>query len=207
MDPAVPTDVDLLVAWRAGDNVAGNVLVRRHFDALFRFFRARVDDGVPDLVQQVFLACVESSTRLPEPAGFRAWLFGIARNKLLMRQRASGRRRDRPESDALEVAADDASLGGLVEARAAHRLLLRALRRLPLDLQIALVLSYWEEMSGSEIAEVLGIPLGTVKTRVRRAKQELELIIAQLAPDADTAAVTVGDLDRWAHELRDSLAR
>ena len=85
------SDTELLDAWRNGDDKAGNQLVRRHFDALFRFFRSRIDDHVADLVQQTFLGCVESRERIP-PEGFRPYLFGIARKKLLMHLRGSHRR-------------------------------------------------------------------------------------------------------------------
>ncbi len=206
-----PSDVELLEAWVHGDTVAGNKLVRRHFDALYRFFRSRIDDGVADLVQQTFLACVETSRRIPEQAGFRAWLFGIARNKLLLHQRAHGRRRDAVGPDALDDVEGDApgelTIGGLVDMRDEQRLLLRALRRLPLDLQLALVLGYWEGLSGTEIADVLEVPVGTVKTRMRRARDLLKTTIASLAPGTDTATVTVRDLDRWAASLRDRLAK
>jgi RNA polymerase sigma factor (sigma-70 family) len=202
-----PTDVELLAAWKRGDSVAGNALVRRHFDALFRFFKSRIDDGIADLVQQTFLACTESSQRIPEQAGFRAWLFGIARNKLLMHQRGRGRQRDPIGADAVVDANADESLGGLVDMREEQRLLLRGLRRLPLDLQLALVMSYWEGLSGTEIALVLEIPVGTVKTRLRRARDLLKTIIESLAPNADTATVTVRDLDVWARSLRDRLGR
>ncbi len=201
------SDVELLLAWRRGDLVAGNALVRRNFDALFRFFRSRLDEGVADLVQQTFLAAVESSDRIPEEAGFRAWLFGIARNKLVLHHRRLTRRRD-PIGDAPVVDAEaDESLGRLVGMREEQRLLLRALRRLPIDLQTALVLGYWEGLSGTEIAEVLDVPVGTVKTRLRRAKGLLRSTIEQLAPQSDTATVTVRDLDHWARSLRDRLGR
>jgi RNA polymerase sigma-70 factor, ECF subfamily len=206
-----PSDVELLDAWVRGDASAGNQLVRRHFDALYRFFRSRIDDGVADLVQQTFLACVETSRRIPEQAGFRAWLFGIARNKLLLHQRTHGRRRDAVGADALDEVEGDGpgelTIGGLVDMRDEQRLLLRGLRRLPLDLQVALVLAYWEGLSGSEIALVLEVPVGTVKTRMRRARELLKTTIESLAPDTDTATVTVRDLDRWAAGLRERLAK
>jgi RNA polymerase sigma factor (sigma-70 family) len=211
MVEVLPSDVELLAAWVGGDTVAGNALVRRHFDALFRFFRSRVDDGVADLVQQTFLASVETSRRIPEQAGFRAWLFGIARNKLLLHQRAHGRKRDLVGADAVVDALgdepDDVSLGGLVDMREEQRLLLRGLRRLPIDLQLALVLSYWEGLSGTEIAQVLEIPVGTVKTRLRRARELLKSTIEALADDSNTLTVTVRDLDRWARSLRDLLGK
>lgn len=205
------SDVELLEAWVGGDAVAGNALVRRHFDALYRFFKSRIDDGVADLVQQTFLASVETSRRIPEQAGFRAWLFGIARNKLLLHQRTHGRKRDVVGTDAVVDALGDdpgdLSLGGLVDMREEQRLLLRGLRRLPIDLQLALVLSYWEGLSGTEIAVVLEIPVGTVKTRLRRARELLKETIQALASDDDTATVTVRDLDLWARSLKDRLGK
>ena len=54
-----------------------------------------------------------------------------------------------------------------------QRLLLEALRRIPLDLQIAIELHYWEGMSGPDLAQVLDIPEGTVRSRLRRAREPL----------------------------------
>jgi hypothetical protein len=57
---AEPSDLALLEAWRGGDDVAGNRLVRRHFSTISRFFRNKVPDQRADLMQRTFLACVES---------------------------------------------------------------------------------------------------------------------------------------------------
>lgn len=60
-----------------------------------------------------------------------------------------------------------------------------ALRRIPVELQIALELHYWEGLSASEFADVLDIPLGTVKTRLRRAKQRLRAELVELRMPLD----------------------
>ena len=59
------SDLELLEAWRGGDLEAADILVQRHFDRLYRFFHRRVDEGVADLVQRTWAACVEKRDRIP----------------------------------------------------------------------------------------------------------------------------------------------
>jgi RNA polymerase sigma factor (sigma-70 family) len=77
-----PTDLELLASWRDGDTKAGNALFDRYFDALFRFFRNKVQEGAEDLVQQTFLALVQSRDRFRGDSSFRTYLFTAARSKL-----------------------------------------------------------------------------------------------------------------------------
>jgi RNA polymerase sigma-70 factor (ECF subfamily) len=81
--------------------------------------------------------------------------------------------------------------------------LLHALRRLPMDHQITLELYYWENLSGSELAEVLEVPEGTVRGRIRRAKTLLEASLAELAESPQQLESTVANLEGWALSLRD----
>ncbi len=78
------TDAELLAAWSRGDAEAGNRLVERHFASIFRFVRAKIDVGVDDLVQQIFLALVERAAALREPDHFKSFVFGIARRQMLL---------------------------------------------------------------------------------------------------------------------------
>jgi len=198
-----PSDVDkrLLASWRSGDQRAGNELVRRHLPGLSRYFCRRVSESqAEDLLQRTFLACVEAKDRLP-PAGVRAYLFGIARNQLLMFLRASRREvRGDLEEDALART----SLGPAAQAaeREEQRLLFRALAALPLDLQLVVELFYWEDLTHPEIAAVLGIPEGTVKTRLFRARARIEALMAQAGKTADLSALTLRELDQWASSRR-----
>jgi RNA polymerase sigma-70 factor (ECF subfamily) len=85
--------------------------------------------------------------------------------------------------------------------RQEQRLLLRALRQLPIDVQITLQLFYWENLSRAEIARVLDVEINTVKSRLQRGKEALRERIVALDPA--TGTVTVRDFDRWAASLRD----
>ena len=139
----VPTDFELLDAWRAGDSEAGNALFERHFASVCRFFRNKVDEGVDDLIQRTFLACVESRDAFRGEASFRTYLFTLARNELFAHLRR--REREHARFDPLEQSVHD--LGptptNIVAQKAEQRLLLQALRRIPVDLQVALELFYW----------------------------------------------------------------
>ena len=83
------------------------------------------------------------------------------------------------------------------------RLLLAALRHLPLELQLILELHYWEDLSTSEMAEVVGIPQGTVKSRLRRAREQLTAQIAAHDADPTLIQTTLQNLEGWARELRE----
>ena len=197
--PPEPDDFTLLDAWRAGDRAAGTQLFNRHFAAVNRFFRSKVDGGVEDLVQGTFLACVEARDTFRGVSTFKAFLFGIARNFLLGRYRAR-----RHDFDLLTHSAIDlgASPSQVVGSREEQRLLMHALRRLPLDHQIVIELYYWEELRGPELAEVLDISPHTVRSRLSRARTALRETVERLASGREVADSTLGDLERWASDLR-----
>jgi RNA polymerase sigma factor (sigma-70 family) len=131
---AEPSDSDqeLLHRWQEGDLVAGDRLFRRHFGAVYRFFRNKLPDRVDDLVQATFAGCVGAVDRMDPTRSFRAYLLGIAKNQLLMELRRRGRR---PGQVALDSESVEMLTGGFsqaVELRQEERVLLAALRRLPL---------------------------------------------------------------------------
>ena len=84
-------------------------------------------------------------------------------------------------------------------------MLLQALRKIPLDHQIVLELYYWEKLSAREVAEVVQVPEGTARTRIRRAKQLLEEEMAKLMGNKDQLETTIANLDSWAASLRDQV--
>jgi RNA polymerase sigma factor (sigma-70 family) len=167
------TDDELLRAWADGDQGAGASLYRRHFEALYRFFRTKAPDAYEDLVQVTMLECMRSKERYRGDAPFRAFLFAVARNCLLHHFRS--RYRDRLDFDASRssVADLDPRPSTIVGRNAESTRLLEAMRRVPLDLQVVLELHYWEELGTAELATVLAIPQGTVKSRLRRAREAL----------------------------------
>lgn len=197
------TDFELLDAWRAGDVRAGNQLFQRHFDAVCRFFRNKVGDGVEDLIQKTFLACVRSRDAFRKQGSFRAYLFTIARHELYHHVQRRDRERKRIDPDADSVAHLGPSPSTVAARRAEQRLLLDALRQLPLNLQIALELYYWEDMSASELAAVLDLPEGTVRSRLRRARQLLEQRLREADASPGEIEATLTGIERWAKSLRE----
>jgi RNA polymerase sigma-70 factor (ECF subfamily) len=201
------TDAELLQAWSDGDKSAGEALFERHFEAVARFFRNKLpsDTQHEDLIQQTFLGCVEGRHRFRGESSFRSFLFAIAHNQLCKHWRS--RSRDRLDFQTISAFDLDPSPSAVLARDQDQRKLLAALRRLPLDSQVALELHYWESMTAAEISEVLDVPLGTAKTRLRRAKQLLEAELRREGPsgggegrlDAETG------LETWAREVKDAL--
>jgi RNA polymerase sigma-70 factor (ECF subfamily) len=195
-------DPTLLAAWRAGDTGAGSLLVERHFGAVFRFFRRRFDDRelAADLTQRALTTCAQVHDSLQDGIRFRAFVLGIARNILLRHLRAAGRRREDPYSRC-EAPCSRTSPSGVAVVRERQRRLAAAVRRLPLPMQLALELHYWEDLTTREIAEVLGVAAGTIKWRLSRARDRLRDELKRMAA-SEVTEVTSRRLDRWASSMR-----
>ena len=95
------------------------------------------------------------------------------------------------------------SPSGVIAQREDERLLLAALRLLPVDLQIALELYYFERVRGKELEIALDVPPGTVRSRLRRGLEMLRRRIDELAGSPELQRETSTNLDKWAAELRD----
>lgn len=203
---ARPTDIELLEAWRSGDTEAGSALFERHFDCLARFFANKIPTGLDDLVQQTFLGAVEARDRFRGEAQFKTFLLRIAHNTLCKHYRRQRVRGEEPDFSVTAVQDLGPSPSVVAAKRAEQRILLEALRRIPLDLQVVLELAYWERSSATQIAEILELPPGTIKTRIRRAKQLLREAIEALSGSAAELQSTVDGLDRWADSLRRMVA-
>jgi RNA polymerase sigma-70 factor, ECF subfamily len=153
-------------------------MVDAHLDAVWRSLRrlgvpaAGVDDGV----QQVFLV---ASRRLDEieEGGERRYLLGVAVRVASDTRRAIRRRREVP----IDALTDENSQGGAVQdlpeetldSKRALALLGRWLDEMPDKLREAFVLFELEELSAIDVARVLGLPMGTVASRVRRAREHI----------------------------------
>lgn len=199
-------DHDLLRAWSTGDRAAGAALVGRHYDAIVRFFRNKAGDAADDLVQRTFLACAENAGTFRGQGSVRAWLFGIARNVLY--EHIRGRVRDgRAEPDFRESALVDLAPGvsTIAARRADQRVLLRALQLIPLELQVLLELYYWEDLGVDELAEVLGVPPGTVKSRLFRARALLREATSRVPATAEETQSARILLDEWAARVGGAL--
>ena len=176
------TDLELLRLWQGGDNDAGSALVKRHFKSVHRFFSSKVNAHAEDLIQQTFVACVEARDAFRGESSFRAYLFGLARFQLYHYYR-DGRYRNRTEYISTSLRGIATSPTGIIVRREEQQLLLRAMRRVPIDQQIALELTYWDGMSGTELARVLGVPENTVYSRLSRAKAQLREVLGELSKE------------------------
>jgi len=195
-------DATLLGRWRDGDRAAGDALFERHFDAVYGFFARKTAADPRELVQRTFAALVEGRDRYRGDATVRTYLFAIARHELYRHYREQ--RRDQAlRFDVTSLHDLEPTPSARLAQRRASRLLLEALRRIPLDLQIAVELHYWEGLTGPELAQVLEIPEGTVRSRLRRALEQLRVEVERLGTGGDLLTSTLTDLDRWAAGLRE----
>jgi RNA polymerase sigma-70 factor (ECF subfamily) len=190
-------DLGLLARWREGERAAGQALFERHFESLYRFFRNKCEGNCDELVQSTLLACLESKQQFRGDSRFRTYLFAIARNKLYHYFR------DRKRDDGLDLSitsvADLITTPGTMLARdQAHRALLDALRKLPVEQQTLLELHYWEEMDTVELAAVFEVPAATIRTWLFRARGRLRDLLDP------SLAGTLEDLDQRAREARET---
>lgn len=204
---AMVDDADLLARWRGGDRAAGEQLFDRYFKALARFFRNKGADRMDDLIQQTMLGLLEASAGFRAEGSFRSFVFGVAYN--VLRNHYRSQRRDDAHLDFGATSVFDLAPGAadLIAQAQEQRLLLQGLRRIPLEHQVLLELYFWEPLGAAEIAVALGVPEGTVRTRIRRAKALLQQAVAQLCADPALVESTISNLDDWARALRGHGAR
>lgn len=196
-------DRDLVTAWRDGDADAGERLVGRHIEAIHRFFSNKVRGPVDDLVQKTFLACVESVEGFEGRSSFRSYLFAIARNVLYRHYRDDDGGFDPLTASAAISMTGQPSIADQVATREEQHLLLLALRTLPLELQTMLELAYWEGLADRELAEVLEVPAGTVKSRLRKARALLDKELTTIAPSPRMLETSLQTLNSWAKGIRE----
>ncbi len=202
---AMVADEALFEAWRGGDARAGAELFERHYPAIARFFRNKVDVEAPDLIQKTFLGCIEGRERVRGDSSFRTYLFAVAHNVLYKHFRTRARSGARIDFGVTSVHDLRPTATALLARRGEERALLAALRRIPLEHQIVLELYFWEHLTAGEMGEIQGVPEGTIRTRLRRAKQLLEAALGQVATSPAEMQDTLSDLDSWARSVRAQL--
>ena len=173
------TDAFLLPRCRGGDEAAWGELVRNHTRKVFGLayrFTGRADEA-EDLTQEIFVKVYQTLHKYREAEGaFGAWLMALARNHAIDHYRRGKQERTRRDEDPLVLekaqSHDEPPIAG-IERDERARLVHRGLRALPHDLRLPLVLCDLQGLAYDEIATQLGVPLGTVKSRINRARVEL----------------------------------
>jgi RNA polymerase sigma-70 factor, ECF subfamily len=195
-----PSDLELFDRWCAGDKEGGALLFRRHYRAVYRFFETKGMSDMEEPVQETFLACLRKRDQFRRESGFRAFLFGIARHALLEHWRRLGRQRTQIDFDEISIASLSTTLGTQMARRADHSRLLEALRRLSVDQQILLELSYWQQLDSAELAVIFDVEPGTIRTRLFRARDAL-LELIQSSEQTDLSVSEEADFEVWARGL------
>ena len=172
-----PTDSDLVARLAEGDREALAVLFRRHQAAVYRFSRQMLGsrEVAEDVTQEVFVALVNSGHRFDASLGsLTTYLYGIARNLVWRHIR---RRRAHLEIDIADVEVEDAAQSANPAAALSKKqsvdYLRHAILRLPVHYREAIVLCELNGLSYEEAARIVGCPVGTIRSRLSRARQLL----------------------------------
>ena len=172
-------DEELMLQVRDGVGEMLGVLFARYQSPLFNFCCKMTGDRAvsEDLVQDVFYRILKYRGTYQAGTPFRTWMYHIARNARIdqvKKQRPNKEEEWKPEMSPVVIPGDP------VQAQREQELLQKALLKLPEDKREVLVLSRFQEMKYDQIAEVLGIEVGTVKVRVFRALQQLREVYQEL---------------------------
>ena len=178
-DAAEPSDPELVERARGGEREAFGFLYRRHQAYVYRFARTMTGSSAvaEDIVQEVFLALMRDLQRYDATrAGLRTYLFGIARN--LARYKARSVRR-LISLDQVEEVSTFEDPGAALSANQETRQLRRCLAGLPARYREVIILCDLQELDYAATAAVVGVPIGTVRSRLHRGRQ---MLIERLRP-------------------------
>ncbi len=176
------TDEELVAEFVAGDQAAFAELVERYRRELFSFLQRFINEAAlaEDLFQETFIQVYRSASTFDRSRRFRPWMFTIAANKARDHLRANLRRGTQSLDNVTGHDGEEATFMELMESEtlsAPERLIDREdaeavrqiIARMPTIYREVLLLSYYNRFAYKEISEVLGIPLGTVKSRLHTA--------------------------------------
>lgn len=161
----------LAIRCQLGEPAAFDALIARWHEPLWKYLRRLTgdDDAAAEAVQDAWLRILRGMPRLRDAGKLRAWIFGIARRVVMDRLREKYAEPARVSTDDVDLAAADDA----IDLKEELALLQEELARLPVPEREVLVLFHLEELTLLEIAEVAGIPAGTVKSRLFRARRAL----------------------------------
>ena len=197
-------DKELLRQWREGDRRAGSELFSRHFDELYGFFRNKVGNGdeAEELVQQTLLSCVRNRDGFRGESSFRTYLFTIARSRLIDMYRRRGR--SEPAGPVSSLIDPGRSPSTWIRDDERKRLLIEALSRLSFEHQLVLELHYVRGFKGPELAAILELPEGTIRSRLRRARTALVKHMSDLSESGLGDEDIEMSLEGWAGAVHEA---
>jgi len=176
-------DNDLIGLFRKGALFAFEALVRKYQDRIYNLCRYMLQnpedaqDAAQDAAQDVFLKAYRALKDFRPESSFYTWLYRIALNTCLDYRRKSRREALRNEPLPEDLPSDEPFPEQLYESEEISESVQLALQKLPEKLRAAIVLREIEALSYEEIAEVLYISMGTVKSRISRAREQLRRLL------------------------------
>lgn len=178
-------DRQLLERARAGDSLAFGELIRAHVPSVRRFayaFARRWSDA-DDLAQEALLKAFRSIGGFEGRSSLGTWLYGVTRSVCLDHYRgklAHARAAEDPLDDQAEAAQASPHEGpeNLLQAKHETERLWRALKALPAEFRVPVVLFEIEGLAYEEIAKIEGVPIGTIRSRLSRARAQLKAALA-----------------------------
>ncbi|HLQ79360.1 MAG TPA: RNA polymerase sigma factor [Terriglobia bacterium] len=164
------SDEQLMLEFKGGSNEAFEELFSRYRNPIYGFFRRRLNHGAraEELAQETFVIIIRGVERYETTATFRTYIFSIAL-KQLWSERRKGLREARTTEMSLETGPSTDPTTGLW--------IRDAISRMDPDHREVLMLREYEQLSYEEIAEVLAIPLNTVRSRLLRARNEVRILL------------------------------
>ncbi|HUR29647.1 MAG TPA: sigma-70 family RNA polymerase sigma factor [Planctomycetota bacterium] len=197
MQPMTKEDVSLVAETLAGNQLSFQLLVERYQDRMFGLVRhyTRSPVEIEDIVQDTFLKAFTRLSSFQQQSSFYTWLCRIAINTALDFHKRHGRnpvqavedpelaiaadRHDRPGRSGSSLQAPDARLERAEIQTITHRVL----EELPEIFRAVLILREFEDMAYQDMADVLGISIGTVESRLFRARARFKDKLLQLHPE------------------------
>lgn len=188
------TDEELMAQFQDGNESAYLEIVARFKDRLFTFIYRFVGDSAmaEDLVQDTLVKVYTHRHAYREIAKFSTWIYTIAGNLARTELRKRKRRATFSMSTLgfgereLDLPSGDPAPSAVVEGRQSEQQIRRALAKLPLHFRTVIILRDVQELSYEEISKIMKIPLGTVKSRVNRARLRLQGMLSNLKSEGDS---------------------
>lgn len=189
-----PTDEELIARFQNGDSYAFDLLVRRYKDPLLNFIFRFIGDLVEaeDLVQETFYRVYKNKHYYKEVAKFSTWIYTIAGNLAKTELRRRKRRKvfsihkETVVDKELEIPDLKSDPEQEVNTVVTERLIQKAINELPEKFRQVIVLRDIQGFSYEEISQIINVPLGTVKSRVNRARLKLQEDLNFLMDDLES---------------------
>ena len=182
------TDERLMSLFQGGDENAYIVLVNRYKDKLINFIYHYLKDSesAEDVVQETMIKLYQKKHYYKEIAKFSTWLYTIAKNLANTELR---KRKNRKitllshfsnDDKTYEIPSDDLEIGQQVQTDVVNEIIKDAVNQLSEKFKIVIILRDIQEISYEEISEIIGVPIGTVKSRINRARLQLQVELKHL---------------------------